>query len=164
MRSLSTRLGLAVAFLTFLALGAAVAVSIATDSGTLAVAADDPAPAPVAGISNVMNAVNHDQHGLYGLVKAFCSSDAPDKAGWSLARHRAQMVAEAGNTLMGKSPPRGADDAAGLKKWKQHCADFRAAGKSLAKAMAIKKPARVKAAIQAVEAQCTACHDDHKSN
>jgi len=163
MRSMSTRLGLAFAGLAFLALGAAVAVSIVTDSGPQAVADGDAAPEPVAGVTNIMNAVNHEEHGFYGMIKAFCDNPT-DKAGWKLARHRAQMIAESGNTLMGKSPPRGADDAAGLKKWKQHCADFRDAGKGLSKALAFRKPDRAKKALAAVTAQCEACHNDHRSN
>lgn len=162
MRSMSTRLGLALAGLTFIALVVAVGASIATHGGPDAVAADDPAPDPVAGISNIMNAVNHEEHGFFGMIKTFCDKPT-DKAGWKLARHRAQMIAESGNTLMDKSPPRGADDAAGIKKWKQHCADFREAGKALAKALAFRKPDRAAKAIAAVAAQCEACHNDHRS-
>ncbi|MDA1194560.1 MAG: hypothetical protein O2894_05190 [Planctomycetota bacterium] len=164
MRTMSTRLGLVFAGFAFLALVAAVAVAIATDTGPVAVAEGEAAEEPVAGITNVMNAVNHEEHGLFGMIKSFCDADGADKDGWALARHRAQMIAEAGNTLMGKSPPRGADDAAGLAKWKQHCANFRDAGKDLSKALAFKKADRAKAAIAAVAAQCEACHKDHRSN
>ncbi len=165
MRTMSTRFGLALAGIAFLALIAGVAVAIATDSGPVAVAeGDTAAPAPVAGIGNIMNAVNHEQHGLFGMIKTFCDANGGDKAAWKLARHRAQIVAEAGNILMAKSPPRGADDAAGLKKWKQHCADFREAGKGLAKALAFRKADKAKKAIGIVAAQCEACHKDHRSN
>lgn len=163
MRTFSTRLGLAFAGLAFIALVAAVGVSIATDSGPEAVADGEPAVDPVAGITNIMNAVNHETHGFYGMITAFCNNPS-DKDGWKLARHRAQIIAESGNILMGKSPPRGADDAAGLKKWKQHCADFRDAGKALSKALAFRKPDRAKKALAAVAAQCEACHNDHRSN
>ena len=163
MRSMSTRLGLALAGLTVIALGLAVAVSIATDAGTSAVADDEgPAATPVAGIGNIMNAVNHEETGFFAMIKTFCDSPT-NKDGWKLARHRAQIMAESGNLLMGKSPPRGADDAAGLKKWKQHCADFRDACKSLSKALAMRKGDRAKKAIAAVAAQCEACHNDHRS-
>ena len=53
---------------------------------------------------------------------------------------------------------------AGLKKWKQHCADFREAGKGLAKALAFRKAAKAKKALGVVTAQCEACHKDHKSD
>ncbi len=164
MRTMSTRFGLAIAGLAFLALAAAVGVSIATDSGPDAVADGDPAPEGVAGITNVMQAVNHETHGFYGQIKAFLDAGGGDKDGWKLARHRAQIIAESGNILMGKSPPRGADDAAGLKKWKTHCATFRDCGKKLAKALAFRKPDRAKKALAVVTAQCEACHKDHRSD
>ena len=78
-------------------------------------------------------------------------------------RSRAQIMAECSNILMSKSPPRGADDAAGLTKWKQHCANFRECCKKLSKALAMKKADKAAAALTAVDNQCTACHDDHKS-
>ena len=163
MRSMSTRLGLAFAGLTFLALALAVGASIATDGGPAAVADDEPSVESVAGIGNIMNAVNHEEHGFYGMIKGFCDSPS-DKDGWKLARHRAQIMAESGNILMDKSPPRGADDAAGLKKWKQHCATFRDTCKDLSKALAMRKADRAKKALAAVFAQCEACHKDHRSN
>jgi cytochrome c556 len=155
MRTLPTRLGLALAGLCLCSLATAIGVALAADAE----------PEPVAGITNIMNAVNHDEHGLFGMIKHFC-----DKGGeasgddWKLMRHRAQVVAESGNILMSKSPPRGGDDAAGITKWKQHCADFRDAAKGLSKALAFKKADRVKAALAAVAAQCEACHKDHRSN
>ena len=163
MRSLSTRLGLAFAGLVFIALGAAVAVSIATDVGPQAVADDEPSATPVAGIGNIMNAVNHEETGFYAMIKAFCNNPT-DKDGWKLARHRAQIMAESGNLLMDKSPPKGADDAAGIKKWKQHCANFRDACKGLSKSLAMRKADRAKKALDAVFAQCEACHNDHRSD
>lgn len=155
MRTIATRIGLGLAGVTFLSLVLAVSVAVIAE----------PAPKPVAGISNIMNAVNHEQHGLYGMIKTFCDGGGQGSGDdWKLMRHRAQVVAECGNVLMGKSPPRGADDAAGQAKWKQHCADFRDAAKALSKALAFKKMDKVKPALDAVAAQCTACHNDHKSN
>ena len=164
MRTLVTRLGLVTAGLAFLALGLAVTAALGTDSGPTAVADGDAATEPVAGISNVMNAVNHEEHGFFGMIKQFCGADGQDKDGWKLARHRAQIMAECGNVLMGQSPPRGADDAEGLKRWKEHCASFRDACKDLSKALAFRKADRAQKAIAAVAAQCTACHDDHRAN
>ena len=156
MRRFPLRLGLAAAGMTFLSLVVAV---------TIAIAADDPAPKPVAGIANVMNAINHEQHGLFGMIKSFCDKGGTaDAEVWKLMRHRAQIIAEAGNILMIKSPPRGADDAAGLKKWKQHCEEYRELSKKLSKALAFKKVDKVKAAVDACMKQCEACHKDHKSN
>lgn len=156
MRRFPLRFGLALAGITFLSL--VVAVSIA-------IGADDLGPKPVAGIANVMNALNHEQHGLFGMIKNFCDKGGSEDAEvWKLMRHRAQILAEAGNILITKSPPRGADDEAGLKKWKQHCVTYRNLNKGLAKALAFKKVPKVKAALDKITAQCEACHKDHKSN
>jgi len=148
------RFSLALAGVTFLSLVVALSVALAAD----------PAPKPVAGITNIMNAVNHTEHGMFGQIKTFVEKGGGDADAWKLMRHRAQVVAECGNILMGKSPPRGGDDAAGITKWKQHCAAFRDVAKKLSKAMAFKKVDKAKAAVAAVLAQCEACHKDHKSS
>ncbi len=99
------------------------------------------------------------------MIKAFVEKGgSTDAEEWKLMRHRAQIIAEAGNILMTKSPPRGADDEAGVAKWKKHCAEYRELSKKLSKALAFKKVAKVKAALDACSAQCEACHKDHKSN
>ena len=154
MARIPLRFGLALAGVAFLSL--VVAVTVARGD-------DEPVQEPVAGIQNIMNALNHDQHGLFGEIKKFVVAGGGDDDAWKLMRHRANMIAEGGNILMDKSPPRGADDAAGLRKWKQHCADFRQAGKDLAKALAYKKPEKAQAALDAVVVRCEACHKDHKS-
>ncbi len=155
MRKLPTRIGLALAGVAFFSIALAVSVAVIAE----------PAPKPVAGITNIMNAVNHETEGLYGMIKKFCDGGGQGSADqWKMMRHRAQVMAECGNILMAKSPPRGADDAAGMAKWKQHCANFRDASKKLSKALAFKKMNKVTPALAAVAAQCDACHNDHKSN
>lgn len=157
MRKIPVRFGLLAAGFTFLSLVVAV---------TIAIGAEDPTPQPVAGVKNIMNAVNHEEHGLYGMIKGFCDSGGSGASGdtWKIMRHRAQIIAECGNVLMDKQPPRGGDDAAGLAKWKQHCANFRGEAKALSKALAMRKIDRAKAALAKVAAQCEACHKDHRSN
>jgi hypothetical protein len=150
----SIRIGVGLAGAAFLSLVVAVTVALA-----------DAEPKPVAGISNVMLAVNDLDHGMYGQIKKFVETNpGKDKADvFKIMRSRAQIMAECGNILMGQSPPRGADDAAGMTKWKQHCANFRDVCKTLSKALAMKKAGKCSTAIKAVDNQCTACHDDHKS-
>jgi len=155
MSKTSIRIGVGLAGATFLSLVVAVGFAMAEDAQ----------PKAVAGISNIMIAVNDDKVGLFAGVKAFCAgSPGKDKAEeYKLNRHRAQIIAECANVLMSKSPPRGADDAAGVTKWRQHCADFRETAKKLSKALAMKKAEKASAAIKTMEAQCEACHEDHKS-
>ena len=154
MSKTSVRIGVALAGATFLTLVVAVTVAIA-----------DAQPKPVAGVVNIMAAVNDDKVGMYSQIKGFCAGNpGKDQAdAFKLMRHRAQVMAECGNVLMSKSPPRGADDAAGLAKWKQHCADYRDLCKKLSKALAMKNAGKASAAIKELDAQCTKCHDDHKS-
>ena len=155
MSKATIRIAVGLAGATFLSLVIAVGVAIAEDAQ----------PKPVAGISNIMVAVNDDKTGLFGTIKDFCAaSPGKDQAEkYKLMRHRAQIVAECANVLMAKSPPRGADDAAGVTKWRQHCANFRDAAKKLSRALAMKKADKAGEAIKNVEAQCEACHNDHKS-
>ena len=150
----SIRLGLGAAGLAFLSLVAAVTIAIAA-----------PEKKSVAGIKNIMIAVNDEKVGFYGMITAFVATNpGKDKADeWKLMRHRAQIMAECGNVLMDKSPPLGADDAAGQAKWLQHCADFRETCKKLSKALAMKRLEKVQAALKDVQARCDACHDDHRS-
>ena len=154
MRTFPTRLGLAMAGATFLTLVIAVTVAIS-----------EPERTPVAGIKNIMSAVNHEKVGFYGMIKDWLAKDAAtaDGEAWKLMRDRAQVMAECGNILMDKSPPRGADDAAGLAKWKQHCADYRDVTKKLGKSLAYKKVPKATAALEALTAKCDSCHKDHKS-
>jgi hypothetical protein len=150
----SIRIGVGLAGAAFLTLVVAVTVAIA-----------DAEPKPVAGISNIMIAVNDETHGMFGQIEKFLATNpGKDKADeWKVMRHRAQIMAECGNVLMAKSPPRGADDAAGIAKWKQHCADFRDCCKKLSKSLAMKNVAKAQAAAKVVKQRCDSCHDDHKS-
>ena len=138
MSKTSVRVGLALAGASLLTLVVAVTVAIA-----------DAEPKGVAGIPNIMIAVNDDKVGMYSQIKAFCAGNpSKDQAeAFKLMRHRAQVMAECGNVLMSKSPPRGADDAAGLAKWKQHCADYRDLCRKLSKALAMKNAGKASAAI-----------------
>ena len=154
MSTSSIRLGVGLAGAAFLSLVAAVTIAIA-----------EPEPKPVAGISNIMIAVNDEKVGMGGQIEAFLATNpGKDKSEeWKLARHRAQVMAECGNVLMSKSPPLGADDAAGQTRWKQHCADFRDCCKALSKALAMKKVDKAQAALKTVKERCDACHKDHRS-
>jgi hypothetical protein len=140
-----------------------LAVGAAAVFGVCAVALQaDAKPAAVAEIKDVMNANNHKGDGLFGMIKA-CLKAEPDAKAWKLAAHRAAIVAEGGNVLMGLTPPRGGEDDAGLAKWRDHAAAFRDAAKELMKACKMKKYEDAKNAAAAVEKQCDACHADHQN-
>ena len=124
--------------------------------------ADGAKPVPVAEIKDVMNANNHKVDGLFGMIKT-CLKAEPDAKQWKLAAHRAAIMAEGGNVLMGLNPPKGADDDAGKAKWAAHAAAFRDACKDLMKACKMKKYEDAKNAVAAVEKRCDQCHEDHQS-
>ena len=156
MRRLPLRFGPMLAGITFLGLVLAV---------TIAIAEDDVQPKSVAGIKNVMNALNSEKTGLFGLIKDFSDKGgSEDGEVWKLMRDRAQVLGEVGNILMPLSAPRGADDEAGVPRWKKHCVTYRDLCKDLSKALAFKKTDMLKSAVDACMAQCEACHKDHKSN
>lgn len=131
-------------------------------SGALLRAEPAPAgPVPVAEIKDVMNYSNHKTHGLYGLITAALKTE-PSANDWKVVAARAVGMAEAANTILGLTPPRGAEDEAGKAKWAAHCAAFRDACKELAKASKLKKYEDAKKATEAVTARCEACHADHQ--
>lgn len=121
--------------------------------------ADDgkPAYAPVANIKNLMNAVNNEEGGLFGMMQADCKSGSIDSAGWNLMRHRAALLAESGNILLQLDPPKG--DAA---TWRKHAEAFRDAAQDLKKPLIRRKADLVAAGLAKVKQQCDACHKDHR--
>jgi hypothetical protein len=140
-----------------------LAVGAVAVLGVCAVAVQaDAKPVAVAEIKDIMNANNHKVDGLFGMIKA-CLKAEPDGKAWKMAAHRAAIVAEGGNMLMGLNPPRGADDAAGKAKWADHAAAFRDAAKDLMKACKMKKYEDAKNAVAALEKKCDACHADHQN-
>ena len=157
MRRFPLRFGLALAGVTFLSLVVAVTIAIGAESPQY------PADKSVAGIQNIMNAVNSDQHGLFATIKQFCDGGGGDADAWKLMRHRANIIAEMGNLLIIKSPPVGGDTPEGMAKWQAHCETYRDLARDLSKALAYKKVDKVQAAITAMANQCEACHKDHKS-
>ncbi|MDJ0975420.1 MAG: hypothetical protein QNJ98_13225 [Planctomycetota bacterium] len=148
MRTLLSRIG----FGLFLAIGL-VGIHAATTS------ADNGKPtyAPVANIKNLMNAINHEEMGLYGMMQADCKSGKLTSAQWNLMRHRAAMLAESGNILMQLDPPKG--EAA---SWRKHAESFREAAKKLKKPMIRRKTDLVMAGLGEVQKQCDACHKAHR--
>ena len=119
-------------------------------------------PAPVANIKELMNAFNHEAHGMYGLVKATLNNAEPSANDWKIAAFRAVAVSECGNLLMGLTPPRGAEDDAGKAKWAAHAAAFRDCARELAKLVKQKKTDEAKAQLAVVKQRCDACHADHQ--
>jgi hypothetical protein len=126
--------------------------------------ADDPAPKPIAEIKDVMLAVNDDgaeSAVVQQLRAAFAKGTLSDDE-WKVAQGRAAVVAEAGNLLLGKKPPRGADTPEGLADWKKRVVGYRDGAEAIRAAAAKKDAAAGKAAVMALSKQCTECHKAHQ--
>ena len=125
-------------------------------------AADEPAPKPIAELKDVMWTFNEGETSVVGRLRAGFAVSSCDDEGWAALKGRASMTMEAANMLLGMKPPLGADDAAGLAKWKAHVAAYRDAAEE-ARAAALKKDlAAGKAAIVLLTKRCTECHKDHR--
>jgi hypothetical protein len=127
-------------------------------------AADDPVPKPVAEIEDVMLTVNDD--GAEGAVvqqlRAAFKKGSLSKDEWEVAKARASIAVEAGNLLLGKKPPKGADTPDGLAAWKKRVLGYRDGGEAI-RAAALKKDAAAgTAAVQALAKQCNDCHKVHQ--
>jgi len=127
-------------------------------------AADEPAVKPVAVIKDVMYTFNEGPTSVTGLLKDAFNSGKCDDDGWVALQGRASMAMEAGNMLLGMKPPIGADDAAGLAKWKAHVIDYRNDAEA-ARTATIKKDFEAgKAALVAIARRCKECHKDHRKD
>jgi hypothetical protein len=122
---------------------------------------DDPQVKHVAAIKDVMFAVNNTENSVFASLKADFGGKLDDE-GWEAAHGRAAIIVEASNLLLGQKPPMGADDAAGLAKWKKHIADYRGCGEALLDAATKKDSAAGQAAVKALSGRCAECHKDHR--
>jgi hypothetical protein len=122
---------------------------------------DDPQVKRVAVIKDVMFAVNNTESSVFAQLKEDLGTKLDDE-GWEAVHGRAAMIVEAGNILLGLKPPMGADDAAGLAKWKKHVLDYRGCGEAILDAANKKDAAGALAATKGLSGRCSECHKDHR--
>lgn len=127
-------------------------------------AADEPAPKPVAVIKDVMFTFNEGPTSVVGQLREGFNRATCDEEGWEALRGRASMLMEAGNMLLSMKPSMGADDAAGLAKWKGHVVDYRNNAEEARNATLQKDLAAGKVAIAALAKRCSACHKEHRKD
>ena len=146
-------------------------VAAALTAGALVVAprvvtgaGDDPAPKPVAGIKDVMFTFNDGPTSVVGHVREGFNLASCDDEGWERLVGRTAMIMEAGNMLLGMKPPKGADDAAGLAKWKARVVDYRNNAEEANAAAKKKDLAAGKVAIAALSKRCAECHKEHQKD
>ena len=122
---------------------------------------DDPAVKHVAAIKDVMFAVNNTEASVFATLKEELNGKL-DEDGWEAVHGRAAVIVEAGNLLLGLKPPMGADDPAGLAKWKKHVLDYRGCAEAILDAAGKKDAAAASAAAKSLGARCAECHKDHR--
>ncbi|MCC7137306.1 MAG: hypothetical protein IT460_02615 [Planctomycetes bacterium] len=138
------------------------AVVAACGLASVVAAGDDAPPASVAGIKDLMLTVNEGPTSVVGQLRdAFAQKELDDEA-WGFAKARATVVAETAVMLWGKKPPIGADDDAGLSKWRAHVRAYRGCADAALEAIAKKDVAAGKLAIQQLSKKCNECHKDHR--
>lgn len=125
-------------------------------------AGDEPAPKPIAELKDIMWTFNEGDTSVVGRMRAGFAATSCDDEGWAALKGRASMTMEAANMLLGMKPPLGADDAAGLAKWKKHVVEYRDAAEEARSAALKKDLAAGKAAIVLLTKRCTECHKDHR--
>jgi len=145
-----------------LSLAAAALGAVMVAPRVVSGAADAPAVKPIAEMKDIMWTFNEGDTSVVGRLRAGFSATSCDDEGWAALKGRSSMTMEAANMLLGMKPPLGADDAAGLAKWKAHVVDYRNAAEE-ARAAALKKDlAAGKAAIVLLTKRCTECHKEHR--
>jgi hypothetical protein len=154
-----SRVGFAV-----LACSVAAAAVLAFQLPAVHGAADEPAQKPIAEIEDVMFTVNDDGADgavLQQLRAAFKKGTLTDDE-WQVAKARASVVAEVGNLLLTKKPPKGGDTPEGLADWKKRVLAYRDGAEAVRAAAAKKDATAGKDAVRAIEKQCTECHKQHR--
>jgi dienelactone hydrolase len=121
-------------------------------------AAVPPAPAdlPIARIVDIMRAIMSDQ-GVRGRLARALAARPPDDAAWERVRADAAMVAEGGNLLLAERPPKGSPAG-----WRQRATDFRAAARTLLRAVDDRDFAAAQQSFRELPRICAACHADYR--
>ena len=107
-------------------------------------------------IVDIMRAINSDQ-GVRGRLARSLAAPPADAAAWEQARSDAAMLAEAGNLLLARQPPKGS--TAG---WQQRAADFRAAAQPLLRAMERRDFSAAQQSLRELPQTCAACHAEYR--
>jgi hypothetical protein len=143
-------------------LPALLAIPLATYALVGTAHGDGDAPKSVAKIEHVMQTFNDGPTSVVGQLRDAFNQPTLDDEAWDHAVGRATMVMEAANLLWGMKPPRGADDAVGIAKWREHVMAYRGCADAAREAATKKDLAAGKAAITSLSKKCSECHKDHR--
>jgi hypothetical protein len=114
--------------------------------------AEEKVPAPVPVNTNMHDFMEGVFQAPYRRLKAALAAEPKDAAGWKAVRSDALILAEGGNLLLLRKPPK---DAA---EWAKHSAASRDAGADLFKAAKAKDFPAARKAYETMLGHCNACH------
>jgi hypothetical protein len=113
-------------------------------------------PKPVATIADIMRGVN-EPAGLRGTLSKALEQEPANPREWGRVRANAALIAEAGNWLERRTPPKGAPG-----HWKQQARAFTAAAQALVTAADRHDFPGARQGLQQLAAQCAVCHEQHR--
>jgi carboxymethylenebutenolidase len=115
-----------------------------------------PLPQQVATITDLMRSVNAPT-GLRGELARSLGDEPKDDNEWKAVRSRAALLAETGNLLLDRTPPRGEPTV-----WQRSVAAYGLAAKSLVTAADRQDYAAALTALKQLTTSCGACHLKHR--
>jgi dienelactone hydrolase len=126
------------------------------DAGQSPVEAASEPQVGIARIVDIMRAVNSDD-GVRGQLARSLATAPKTAEQWNHARSLAAVVAESGNLLLARRPPKGS-----LTGWRQRATDFRAEAEVLLHAIERHDFRATQDALRKLPQSCAACHADYR--
>jgi cytochrome c556 len=110
-----------------------------------------------AGLSDNIETIMEKGFKKGGLRHQMFSEIEKDKPDWSGVQHKAKAFQALCDQLGKQTPPKGESQS-----WKTHTQYVGVEAKTLSECATQKDQAKVKAALQKINASCTACHEAHR--
>jgi dienelactone hydrolase len=126
------------------------------EDAALAAGVPSPAEKEIASIADLMRAVN-SPGGVRGVLIRDLEKEPATPAAWDRVRANAALVAEAGNLLGRRTPPKGSHS-----DWQEQARAFTAAAERLATAADRRDYAGARRGLADLAARCAVCHREHR--
>jgi len=126
------------------------------DASPAAVPASSQPRNEIARIVDIMRVINADD-GVRGELARSLAAPPAGNAQWDRARSQAAVLAEAGNLLFERRPPKGS-----LTGWRERAAEFRSAAQAVLRAIEQHDFPAAQEALRRLPQACAACHADYR--
>jgi carboxymethylenebutenolidase len=126
------------------------------DAGLPALPARPAPEKPLAGIADIMRAVNQPE-GVRGSLIQALKTEPADASQWKQVRAYAVILAEAGGWLENLKPPKGSQ-----RHWREQTHDYRVRASRILAAADRHDYDAARQALEALGNQCAACHKQHR--